>query len=187
MFQIQERTFIRKNDGILNLKQLGILEGCSLYHPQSKPYLYPDSHGNVLVEKERKYMIRKPFLSFGKEDNQQKKEGKIPPCGERNPFIQFCEEYRRNHLNKRVKVETISEAWKQLDDQTRRERYGCKIASNPKEEEKSLTTNNTATKRKGNENDDDELSIKEEKTNVLNNKKLKKGTEKQKTQKRHKG
>lgn len=177
MFQIQGRTFTRRKDGTMNLKQIGIEKGFSLYHAQSKRYLCPDQHGNVNVNEEEKYLIRKvfPFLKEPHNKGDDPEETKTN-TKERNrnhnngnhgnnPFIQFGQEYRKNHPGEKVKIETITETWNRLDSKTKQDRYGCKKL-------KKETTKNEPIKRKRSEHDDNDN--KEEKENPSKDKKPKK-------------
>jgi len=129
MFQVQNKTFLLKKEGIFNLKQVGIEEGFSLYDGRAKQYLCPDHNGNVEVKNDARYLIRKVF-SIHKEN-----KGKVGNHGsDNNPFIKFGQDYRTQHPDQKVKVETISEAWNKLDNKTKEEKYGWKNRDAQKKE-----------------------------------------------------
>jgi len=128
-FQIQGRTFQLRKDCIFNLKVMGISQGFSLYDREKKQYLCPDYHGNIQVEKGKSYFIRKVFIiSNDIKDKKEKIKSNDDNSGKHsnknNPYIQFGKDYRAQHPNEKIKVEVISEAWKQLDKKIKKEKYG---------------------------------------------------------------
>jgi len=126
MFYIHGRTFVLRQDKIINLKSLGIGNGFSLYDTKNKQYLCPNHDGNIEVKEGSKYVIRRPFPEaiVGKEEKHHKQQNHHHNNNKNNPFIKFCQDYRSTHPGEKVKVEAISEEWKQLDEKTKREKYG---------------------------------------------------------------
>ena len=167
MFYINGRTFaLRQDDRIINLKLLGIGgNGFCLYDTQNKQYLCPNHDGNVEVKEGCKYVIRRPFpIATTKQEKKEEKHKQHPHHNNKNnPFIKFCQEYRLTHPGEKVKVEAISDQWKQLDEKTKREKYGYNpttIPNNLKKEKKEDKKNDNChkdnnNKRKRNEKDDD--------------------------------
>ena len=118
-------------------------------------YLCLDQYGNVEVKDGEKYVIRRPFATKQEKENNTKDKQDNHPNNKNNPFIKFCQEYRSTHPGGKVKVETISEQWKQLDEKTKREKYGYNATTtNLKKEEKNNNNGHEDNKRK--RNDDEE-------------------------------
>jgi len=92
-----------------------------------------------------------------------------------NPFLKFCHEYKENNKERKVLVKELKEKWNQLDDTTKKEKYGWNDNEIANNNIKKINGSSFQKRKKDDTITDENDSTKKQKTEkyqeVKNNKK----------------